>query len=109
LTPGGTVSMTLLLSDMSGINSFYVYGPTPDNATPAWTEFLFDNGTGVGGQILPDRIEVTIVDGGLGDSDLTADGIITFNGAPADAIPQYTLDGQPDGFWFGEPSNNDLQ
>ncbi|MEO8496547.1 MAG: dockerin type I domain-containing protein, partial [Planctomycetota bacterium] len=50
------------------------------NATPHWYPFLY-NGT-TGANILSDRIELYFVDGGRGDGDATANGVIVDPGAP---------------------------
>ncbi len=62
-------------------NTYYMFGPTPDNATPHWYPFLFDGQTGA--KIFGDRIEVHFVDGERGDADLLANGVISDPGAPA--------------------------
>jgi len=63
-------------------DKFFMFGPTPDNPEPHCYEFAFDGTTGA--QLTPDeRVVVTIVDGGRGDSDLATDGTITNSGGPA--------------------------
>ncbi len=79
--PGGRVMVTLFPESMEGINGYYKFGPTPGNATPHWYPFLY-NGT-TGAKILSDRIELYFVDGGRGDNDATANGVIVDPGAPA--------------------------
>ncbi len=79
--PGGRVMLTLFPESMEGINGYYKFGPTPGHATPHWYPFLY-NGT-TGAKILTDRIELYFVDGGRGDTDGTANGVIVDPGAPA--------------------------
>jgi hypothetical protein len=62
------------------VNSYLKFGPTPDNQTPHWYEFLYDGTTGA--EILEGRIILHFVDGGRGDSDLAANGSIQDPGAP---------------------------
>src|SRR5690606_29353324 len=65
------------------------YGPTGTNATPHWYT--------IPATIDGDTAVFTIVDGGLGDDDLTADGTIVDQGGPAvpvmpvPTMPQWLL------------------
>ena len=79
LTPGDPAMVTVHLQTGVTANTYYRFGPTPENQTPHWYPFLFDGSTGA--KILSDRIELHFVDGGRGDSDLTANGIIVEPGA----------------------------
>lgn len=72
------------------VDSFYQYGPTPDDPVPHWYEFMFDQNTGTGAQILNnvtltapngraiqrDIVQIWYVDGQRGDADLTVNGNI---------------------------------
>jgi ELWxxDGT repeat protein len=40
ITAGGATTVTLYLRDDTVVNTYFKYGPTPDNATPHWYEFL---------------------------------------------------------------------
>lgn len=62
-------------------DSYYAYGPTPDNLTPHWYDFTFDGETGA--EIGSDRITLHFVDGKRGDDDLVANNSITHTGAQA--------------------------
>lgn len=66
-------------------NSYYKYGPTPDSPNGHWYEFLYNDTTGA--NILDRKIVLDLVDGQRGDSDLTANGVITDPGAPAIFTP----------------------
>jgi len=57
-------------------SEYWKYGPTPDNPTPHWYQIPMEIGNG--GHV----IEIPLVDGGLGDDDLTANGIIIDQGGP---------------------------
>ena len=74
----------------SGVTAetYYKYGPTPDNPTDHWYEFLFDGTTGA--EILADKIILHFVDGGRGDGDLTPNGFINDPGAPVIMTPPGT-------------------
>ena len=63
------------------VDTYWKYGPTPDDPTPHWYEFLFDGTTGavIDGNV----ITLHFVDGQRGDDDLTANGVIVDPGAPA--------------------------
>ena len=66
-------------------DTYWRYGPTPDDPTDHWYEFLYDGN--VGAEILDDRVLLHLVDGELGDDDLTANGTIVDAGAPANSFP----------------------
>jgi hypothetical protein len=82
LTVGGAVTVDIHVPVGSMVNSYYKYGPTPDNPTPHWYEFNFDGTTGavVEGNV----IHLYLVDGLRGDDDLIANGIVVVVGAPAE-------------------------
>ena len=75
--------------------SFYQYGPTTDNPTPHWYEFMFDGETGAqifpnvtvtapdGRQVSRDFIRVVYADGKRGDNDLAVDGVVTVTAGAA--------------------------
>ena len=73
--------LTVFVDESVEFNTWYKYGPTPDNQTPHWYEFLYDGSTGA--QILEDRVVLHFVDGERGDSDLSVNGTIVDPGAPA--------------------------
>jgi hypothetical protein len=56
---------------------YWKYGPTPSDPTSHWYQIPMgdDDGDNV--------ITITLVDGGLGDDDLTANGVIVDQGGPA--------------------------
>jgi len=83
ISAGGSFSMTLIIQTGPIATSYWKYGPTPDNTSPHWYEFLYDRATGTGAQINGRTITLHFVDGGRGDSDLTANGSIADPGAPA--------------------------
>lgn len=78
-----------------------MYGATPDDTSPHWYDFIYDQdtatGTSVAGKVVvqaPDgstierqMLILQLVDGGRGDSDLTADGriLITTGGVNTQA------------------------
>ena len=77
-------------------NSFFQYGPTPDDATPHWYEFLFDGETGA--EFNGNTVVLHYIDGKRGDSDLSVNGVIATTGGPAsasddDEIPSSVEDG----------------
>ncbi len=65
--------------------TYFNYGPTPDNTTPHWYQFLFDGTNGA--QMFPDRIILHFHDGARGDHDLSVNGEIVTIGAPAYQLP----------------------
>ncbi len=81
LVVGGTTTVTLLLPPGVTVETYYKYGPTLDDPTPHWYEFLFDGTTGA--EILTDEVILHFVDGQRGDSDLVVNGEILDPGTPA--------------------------
>jgi hypothetical protein len=63
-------------------NSYYKYGPTPDDQTPHWYRFKYEEALGVGAQFEDNVIQLHLIDNALGDDDSTA-GVITDIGGPA--------------------------
>lgn len=97
ITPAAAITVTLFTS--AEVGTYYKYGPTPDNPTDHWYEFLYDGTTGA--EILADRVILHLVDGQRGDRDLTANGQIVEPGGPglslntapvADAGPDQTVE-----------------
>jgi YVTN family beta-propeller protein len=87
-TPGSTVTFTVTYpAPLPAGTSYYKYGPTPTDATPHW----YTIPASVGGN----TATFSIVDGGLGDDDLAADGTIVDQGGPgipvAASVPVPTL------------------
>jgi len=77
-------TVTFHLPGTTAINTYYKYGPTPDDPTDHWYEFMYDGRTGAemsyaGGQI---RVVLHLCDGERGDNDLTANGQIDEPGGP---------------------------
>jgi hypothetical protein len=81
---GATTSVGLFVPEGIELNSYYKYGPTLQNNTPHWYEFMYDGTTGA--EILQDRILLHFVDGQRGDDDLSADGEIREPGGPAQIL-----------------------
>ncbi len=86
LSVGQTTSINIILPRGVVVDSYYKYGPTPDNPTDHWYEFTYD---GVSGAVLypetpafPPYIVLFLRDGARGDADLTANGIIDDPGVP---------------------------
>lgn len=97
LLPGGATTLTLYLPDDTEVDTYYMYSPTPDDPTPHWYEFLFDGTTGaeifagVDDDTDPEMIILHFVDGGRGDADLTANGVIVDPGSPARSVPAVSV------------------
>ncbi|BCS97813.1 hypothetical protein DSLASN_34450 [Desulfoluna limicola] len=79
---GGKTEVTLTLSEGVAPDTYYKYGPTPENAEDHWYEFLYDETTETGAKINGNVITLYLVDGERGDADLTANGVIVDPGAP---------------------------
>ncbi len=74
--------ITLYFEGNPTFHSYYKYGPTPDDPTDHWYEFLYDGQTGA--ELLSDRIILHFVDGERGDSDLSINGAISDPGGPVE-------------------------
>ena len=82
LVPGGATTVTLYAPDdgTNPITTYWKFGPTPDDPTDHWYEFLFDGLTGA--EISGNVITLHFVDGERGDDDLVADGDVEDAGGP---------------------------
>jgi hypothetical protein len=81
LDPGSDTKVKLFLDTPGRPVRYFKFGPTPDNPVDHLYEFDFDGETGA--EINGNVITLHFVDGKRGDSDLTADGVITDPGTPA--------------------------
>ena len=87
LTSGATVMVTMELALAVPIGTqYWKYGPTPANSTDHWYQLPMgdDDGDNV--------ITITLVDGDLGDDDLTANGVIVDQGGPGN-LPAAPVEG----------------
>ena len=86
LNPGASVQVTLLVHDPAQtFTTYYRYGPTPDDASDHWYEFLKRDGD-LGAVITKEDAYAKVVlyfqDGQKGDDDLEANGTIVDIGGP---------------------------
>ena len=82
---GQATTVTIFLDDGVVVNTYWKFGPTPDQPLPHWYEFLYDGR--IGAEILSDRIVLHFVDGERGDDDLAANGEISSRGGLAFSAP----------------------
>ncbi|XAH23520.1 IPTL-CTERM sorting domain-containing protein [Xylophilus sp. GW821-FHT01B05] len=76
-TPGSSMTATLTYSQpLPAGTQYWKFGPTAANTTPHWYAFP-------GAVISGNTVTLTIVDGGLGDDDLRANGTVVEPGGPA--------------------------
>ncbi|MCI0460744.1 MAG: hypothetical protein L0Z62_27650 [Gemmataceae bacterium] len=83
LAPGAATTVTIYLHSGVAVNSYYKYGPTPDDPTPHWYNFVYDGTTGAVFDDFNHTITLYFVDGLRGDDDLTANGVVVDPGSPA--------------------------
>jgi len=77
LAPGGTAEVTITLPDNVPAGSqYWKYGPTVANPADHWYQIPMGDNDG------DNVITITITDGGDGDDDLVANGVITEPGGP---------------------------
>ncbi|MBI3922624.1 MAG: DUF11 domain-containing protein, partial [Armatimonadetes bacterium] len=81
LALGSGTTVTVYLPDGVTLNSYWKYGPTPDNPVPHFYQFTYDGTTGA--QVQGNKVVLHFVDGQRGDADLTANGQITDPGSPS--------------------------
>jgi hypothetical protein len=80
IEPGASVELTLYLPEGTEPDSYLKYGPTPDDETDHWYEFVYDGVTGA--EIDGNVITLHFVDGDEGDDDLPQNGTIVDAGGP---------------------------
>jgi peptidyl-prolyl cis-trans isomerase A (cyclophilin A) len=81
--PGGAVNIDLIVHTGALPDSYYKYGPTPQNPVKHWYRFDYDPETGTGANVNGNVVSLSLVDGGRGDGDLSPDGEIYDPGAVA--------------------------
>lgn len=101
------VTVGVLMPEGDSSNTYYKYGPTPDNLTPHWYDFSYDGTTGAeyigqvnygeikdldGSVVIPgvnrSMFILSYIDGQRGDDDLTVNGEIVSVGAVSfDSVP----------------------
>ena len=86
LARGQTTAVTLYLAAGTEFNSYWKYGPTPDNAAPHWYVFDYDGETGAR-FLETGEIVLRFKDGERGDDDLLRNGEIADVGGPALTLP----------------------
>jgi hypothetical protein len=69
-----------LTNDYRYFDTYFNFTPTAGAPAEHYYEFAFDAAAGVGARITGDRISLDLVDGGLGDADLAADGRVVTSG-----------------------------
>jgi len=93
LAPGAASDVVIEGLDVSQITDYFKYGPTPANGEAHWYDFLFgvptdsDSAVGTGMEIVDGNIVLHLIDGGRGDDDLVANGIISDIGGPVTNRP----------------------
>ncbi|MEW6001249.1 MAG: choice-of-anchor D domain-containing protein [Nitrospirota bacterium] len=98
LEAGTGTNIIIKLPEGALINKYYKYGPTNDNATPHWYEFMYDGQTGA--EISSNSVTTLyLVDGFRGDDDLLVNGQVIDQGGPA-ITPDIAV--APSSYNFGE-------
>jgi hypothetical protein len=78
---GGAATVRVLLpSDAPAVNEYWKFGPTPGDPSQHWYRFVT---SAPAADEFPGVIVLPLVDGGSGDSDRAADGVIVDPGGPA--------------------------
>jgi VCBS repeat-containing protein len=95
LAPGGATTVTLTYPAGVAVNTYYMFGPTPDAPAPHWYEFLYDGTTGAVIDSASHTITLHFVDGLRGDHDLMLNGVVVDPGTPALKPLQVQIDIKP--------------
>ena len=112
ITPGSGVKVGLILPPNQLQKRFYVYGPSSQITEPHWS--ALDNATvpaavlygtvslsrPAGDSITVNISQLIVVDGGDGDSDSTANGVINFTGAVDISPPTDSSSGSLSIYWL---------
>ncbi|MCP4682416.1 MAG: IPTL-CTERM sorting domain-containing protein [Desulfobacterales bacterium] len=80
LTPGQSTTLNLFLPEGAHVETYWKYGPMPWTPAANWYEFMYSSGTGA--TITDNVVSMVFIDGGRGDDDLTANGVIIDQGGP---------------------------
>ena len=80
LTPGASITVTVVVHDSWTADGYWKYGPTPHQPVVHWYPFLWDGSTGA--VIDGSEVVLHLTDGQRGDADLVADGEIVEPGGP---------------------------
>ena len=83
---GGATVVDIILPVQAAPTAFFKYGPTIDNPEAHWYDFHYDADSGTGAEFNGNTMTLHFVDGGRGDNDLLANGLITDPGAVAIAV-----------------------
>ena len=81
LAPGATVNLQVIVPESRGITGYHKFGATAGNPTKHYYNFASDGETG--SQVTGTIINLRLVDGGRGDDDGLANGVIVDPGAPS--------------------------
>jgi cyclophilin family peptidyl-prolyl cis-trans isomerase len=101
---GDTATLTVTLPTADIANSYMAYGPTPADTSPHWYTYTENAVPGV--SFAGNVVTLSLVDGQIGDADMTANGVIVIS--PGGAIRfQGDSDGIPDFVEDGAPNNGD--
>ena len=79
---GGAATLNLHVPHGEAQDTYYKFGPTPDDPNNKWYNFMLESATQTGAEINGDVITLHFVDGQRGDDDLQANGTIYDQGGP---------------------------
>jgi len=91
----GVSTVTIVLPEGTQYDTYYKYGPTPDDPQPHWYEFMYDQATNTGAIINDNIVTLYFVDGERGDDDLEVNSIIVDEGGPVNKETAQSLVSTP--------------
>jgi hypothetical protein len=91
--PGDSINVRMTLPADEQPTTYFQYGATPADPADHLYEFLFETATGTGAKFNGNKVMLHFVDGGRGDADLLANGVISDPGAVALPAPVASTSG----------------
>jgi cyclophilin family peptidyl-prolyl cis-trans isomerase len=90
VVPGGAEEIKIILPAAVTADRFYLLGPDAGDQSEHWYNFIFDAASGSGTVVNGNEVTLHFVDGGRGDRDRAANGVIYIIGVPAEVIAAST-------------------
>lgn len=83
---GGTADVRLVLNPATGADAFFILSAEPGNLLDHWYDFTFDAASNTGYAVNGNEVLLHLVDGGRGDADHSANGVIIVTGGAGELL-----------------------